>query len=111
MVIKTYSEVEGKEAFDWNKALSAKVISIKTWDELRHKAGDWVTCACGNQCAIIPRSSDTGRPLDELLATLGGGGGDGGFYGAIVRRDKEEALHLLKLIELRSAYLIKELSK
>ena len=108
MAIKTYSEIWGREAFDWNKALSAKVISIKTWDELRHKAGDWVTCACGNQCAIIPRS-ESGRPLDELLATLGGK--DFGFYGAIVRRDKEEALHLLKLIELRSAYLIKELSK
>lgn len=108
MANKTYSEEEGKEAFDWNKALSAKNISNETWEFLEKKARSWTTCACGNQCAILPRMV-SGRPVDYLLATLGGN--DDGFYGAILRRDKVEASHLLRLIEMRSAYLIKNSKK
>ena len=103
----TYSEDQGKEAFDWNKALSVENISGKTWDELAQKAGDWVTCACGNQCAIIPRYED-GEPKDKVLSLLGSAEG---FYGAIKDRDKKYAIELLEMIELRSAVLIKRLSK
>lgn len=107
MANKTYSEDQGKEAFDWKKALSAKRISEITWDELSRRAGDWVTCACGNQCAIIPRH-ENGEPKDKVLALLGG---PQGFYDAIRERDKKYAIELLELIELRSEALIKELSK
>ena len=107
MANKTYSEEKGEEVFDWNKALSAKRISDKTWDELVKKAGDWVTCACGNQCAIIPRNED-GEPKDKVLTLLGG---IEGFFGAIRNRDREYAIELLALIETRSEQLIKKLSK
>ena len=107
MVIKTYSEERGKKAFDWNKALSKKRISKETWKELQKKASDWVTCACGNQCAIIPRWYN-GAPLDDVLTELGS---VHGFYGAVQGRDKEEALHFLEMIEMRSAFLIKKLSE
>lgn len=103
----TYSEEKGKEAFDWNKALSVGDISDKTWAELLKKAVDWVTCACGNQCAIIPRYND-GQPKDKVLTLLGG---VQGFYGAINERDKEYTIELLAMIESRSAHLIKKLSK
>ena len=107
MANKKYSEDKGKEAFDWKKALSAKEISDQTWDELVKKAGDWVTCACGNQCAIIPRYDD-GSPKDKILYVLGG---IEGFYGAIRNRDKENAIDLLAMIEYRSEILIRRLSK
>jgi hypothetical protein len=107
MKIKTYSEDQGKKAFDWNKALSAKSISGKKWDKLLKKAGDWVTCACGNQCAILPRYAD-GEPKDQILSLLGG---IDGFFGAIRNRDKENAIDLLAMIETRSEILIRRLSK
>jgi hypothetical protein len=107
MANKKYSEDKGKEAFDWKKALSAKRISDKKWDELVKKAGDWVTCACGNQCAIIPRYED-GEPKDQILSLLGG---LEGFFGAIRNRDKENAIDLLAMIEYRSEILIRRLSK
>lgn len=107
MAEKTYSENEGEKPFDWNKALSSSVIDSRTWNKLKKLANSWVTCACGNQCAIIPRE-DWGEPVDDILARLGG---IDGFLGAIQNRDKEEALNFLQLIEVRSAYLIKKLSK
>ena len=107
MANKTYSEAKGIGPFDWKKALSKKRISGKTWEELRIKATSWVTCACGNQCAVIPRDV-SGEPRDKVLAVLGG---NEGFYGCIRDRNKKDALYILSLIELRSAHIIKELSK
>ena len=49
-------EREGFESEDW-----------ETWDAA---ANDWVMCACGNQCAVIPRGM-TGAPRDALLSSLG----------------------------------------
>jgi hypothetical protein len=104
---KTYSEKLGLEAFDWRIALSARNISDDAWEAYRLKAVDWTTCACGNQCDIIPRMNN-GRPHDNILAELGG---IHGFYDAISERDKESALDILEMIEIRSAYLIKKLKK
>jgi hypothetical protein len=68
------------------------------------KATDWATCACGNQCAIIPRHPN-GRPEDPLLDDLGLR-----FTMAISTQDEELAKYLLKEIEKRSAKLINELN-
>ena len=99
MNLHTYTESKGHSPFNWLTALTASVI---TWSDLQHRAGDWVTCACGNQCSIISRSSN-GRPMDPLLAQLGGAEG---FYGAISSRDAKLALHYLDLIETHSSHLI-----
>jgi hypothetical protein len=98
----TYSETVGQAPFDWNKFLNKARITDKDWDDAKDRAHKWTTCACGNQCSIIPRD-EIGKPEDELLTTLGG---DDGFFGAIYARDVAEAKHFLELIELRSAYLI-----
>ena len=102
--MKRYSEQKGKEPFDWYEELSKKEISDEKWERLNTLAGDWVTCACGNQCHIIPRKLD-GQPLDEQLSSLGGAYG---FYGAIEQRDTTSALDFLNQIEKRSATLMKE---
>lgn len=100
--MKTYAEKKGEEKFDWHKALSEKDID---WDFLKKKAVSWVTCACGNQCSIIPRNDDD-VPIDATLTRLGG---EGGFYGAIKNKNAKLALDLLALIELRSKQLIDEI--
>ncbi len=102
--LPTYSEKSGKEPFNWFKALSVPSISFSDWKNLIDRSRQWTTCACGNQCYIIPRDS-TGRPIDKILAMLGG---DNGFHGAIRANEAEQALYFLKLIEARSAELIEK---
>ncbi len=101
--MRTYSEKKGYKPFNWYEALNAKHID---WDGLSYKASSWTTCACGNQCDVIPRD-DFGMPYDITLQNLGG---PAGFYGAILKRDKEGALNTLDLIEKRSAFLIQQIN-
>ena len=78
--MKRYSETKSKAPFDWNKALSkdCKDMSEKEAKKLSNLAKSWVTCACGNQCSVIPRGlSNTngdvpkGAPIDDQLRNLG----------------------------------------
>ncbi len=101
---KTYSECKGRPMFDWNAALAKEEISVEEWMDMDTKASDWVTCACGNLCDIIPRY-ENGRPEDEELAMLGIN-----FCSAIENLNKAYALETLALIEQRSATLIKKLT-
>jgi hypothetical protein len=100
----TYSETVGEKPFDWNKFLNKARITEKDWDDATARAHKWTTCACGNQCAVIPRD-EIGKPDDELLVTLGG---DDGFYGAIQNKNVAEAKQFLAMIEVRSSYLIQK---
>jgi hypothetical protein len=100
----TYTESVGLTPFDWNKFLNKSSISKDEWDDAAIRAHKWTTCACGNQCAVIPRD-EIGKPDDELLVTLGG---DDGFYGAIRGKNAAEAKHFLGMIEIRSSYLIQK---
>jgi hypothetical protein len=106
--MKTYAQTEGQKSFDWNKFLNRENISDSEWFEAAARASSWITCACGNQCSVIPRETN-GIPKDKALLALGGG--DGGFYTAIKNRDIESARHLLHMIELRSAFLIEVAKK
>jgi len=104
--MKTYSETQGEPAFNWYKALiDARngLLNVEELYELEHKAGSWVTCACGNQCNIIPRNRD-GSPQDKELAELGLE-----FLSAVTYpyADYEQALEILHKIEIRSAKIIK----
>jgi hypothetical protein len=102
--MKTYSEEKGETPFNWFEFLSQEYISPSDWENARNRSSEWVTCACGNQCAIIPRESD-GEPIDPILKMLGGGSG---FHDAIIAKDSEKALEFLITIEERSKYLIKK---
>ena len=80
--MKKYTETKSKAPFDWFKALSkdCKDMNEKEVKELANKSRDWVTCACGNQCAIIPRGEE-GIPVDKKLHTLGSN-----FHGSGISR-------------------------
>jgi len=104
--MKTYSETKGKEPFDWNAFLE----NPPRRRSLRHRmamdlSGQWVTCACGNLCDIIPRTP-FGIPLDYHLEHLGIM-----FYSDIKDALWERAKNTLNLIEKRSSELIAELTK
>lgn len=97
--MKTYSETRNEPPFDWNKALNEDEIN---WSDLTDRAGSWVTCACGNQCDVIPRK-ECGEPVDSKLARLGLR-----FWARISDENLDAAKSILALIEKRAAELIME---
>lgn len=106
---KTYAESNGIPAFDWNDALDHPGEFI----DLHLKSRDWVTCACGNQCAIIPRHKEAmgfqqrGEPKDDSLSDLGCE-----FHECVLESDYTKAKMILGQIEAHSAILIaQELAK
>jgi len=104
-VKKTYAESERMPPFDWNEFLNSKRISQSDWQYAKDLAEDWVTCACGNQCEIIPRY-DNGEPKDNILYELGII-----FSKRIKDKNKSLAKKCLAEIEERSAILIQEIIK
>ena len=119
--MKTYAEVSKKEKFDWNKFLDERIAeqpkTIKGYYDMpddyikearkRFKkeirmSGEWVTCACGNQCSILDRD-ENGEPVDDELAELGSD-----FYYEVNDLEWKAAKLTLKAIEMRSAELIAE---
>lgn len=65
-----YSVKEGEKYFDWYAFLKQEVFTQDELDDAAGKASDWVTCACGNQCAILDRN-EWGEPEDQKLAEIG----------------------------------------
>lgn len=141
--LKTYSEEQGAKPINWRAWINSEIARIGDRitlgkgehffdsEEMYNRAGQWVTCACGNQCAIIPRQEEeihgrvyVGKPLDVDLARLGLD-----FYqvvadfpGSVFNTEKAtlfpfvgrfvKALEILDKIEARSAVLIdRELRK
>jgi hypothetical protein len=89
--------------FDWNEAL--KHPEGFADGHLSDLAANWVTCACGTQCAIIPRN-DCGVPSDQELMEHGII-----FSARIDKKDWHGAAMALDDIETRSAYLIRDILK
>ena len=59
--------------FNWFKALEKKIDDPSPSDsdeELYKRSSHWATCACGNMCDVIPRTSG-GQPVDDELENLG----------------------------------------
>jgi hypothetical protein len=117
---ETYAEQEGEIPFDWNAFLACdpKTLSTDNASEAREKAHMWATCACGNQCAVLPRC-EQGGPLDPELRSLGYAFANilERVHTAIWEQDYKEAATqmndakaTLALIEVRSATLLKELA-
>lgn len=102
---KTYSEIKGVPAFDWRSVLdTARVHGMEAseHEKIYKLAAGWVTCACGNQCAIIPRNSD-GTPFDSLLSSYGMY-----FANYVLHGEWKDAQETLLSIEHRSKILIAE---
>jgi hypothetical protein len=99
---ETYTESKGLNSFDWNVALQGRKTK-KQWVELEDRASDWITCACGNLCSVIPRRCG-GEPLDFPLKDLGLR-----FYQDILKHRSIDAKKTLRNIEFRSAYLIEKM--
>jgi hypothetical protein len=101
--MKTYAETQWQKKFDWFDELTKaywKEPGVRKKRALRILSMSWTTCACGNQCAMIPRSIQ-GEPKDKLLAALGKR-----FYEYVKGCQWVEAIGTLTLIEHRSAELI-----
>ena len=96
-----YSQHKTGDVFDWNAFLASTDHDTDAWNEAYEYSGSWVTCACGNQCAVLPRDSE-GEPCDKLLSKLGFD-----FHTAIGDEDALQARAILAAIERRSAYLLK----
>lgn len=119
-----YVETKHKPVFNWHHFLRQEDYTHDELDDARDLAVNWVTCAVGHQCAIIPRDED-GWPLDKILQDRGQA-----FYDLLDSWDnaysyhydeeedgkpfnhkayQEKALALLLEIEQRSAELIQQI--
>lgn len=107
---RTYCETQNAQPFDWWEFLDlADAGKIAKHSPEHDVAGGlalgWTTCACGAQCAVIPRHKN-GKPKDMELTRLGSN-----FYAHIRFGEWKSARATLRAIEARSAQLIAELSQ
>ena len=103
--MKTYSETQGKKFFDWNQFLeNPPLFSSEKHLDACDLSCEWVTCACGNLCDIIPRNR-IGAPKDYHLEKLGMM-----FHQFIDDGEWQKAKETLAKIEKRSEELIAKLS-
>lgn len=104
---KTYAEKRGVQPFNWNWFLLKARMGLYPFgapEAVKIRAQDWVTCACGNQCAAIPRHDEEcllGVPCDHDLKMHGID-----FFQAVSAREWKTAMKVLKAIEKRSAELL-----
>lgn len=113
---KTYAEQKGERKFNWYKFLHQKKnYCFSHMFQAWQLAKNWTTCACGNQCKIIPRYED-GEPKDHLLNNLGINFYDlidemyyASVYNINYDHIKADALLVLDKIEARSKLIIKRI--
>lgn len=106
MNTKPFSVTRGEQYFDWNaflKRAEKNKVTDKELSEAEGLACGWVTCACGNLCAAIPRSGAV--PRDRKLADLGGN-----FADYVCDANWRKAKACLKQIEERSAELLEKIA-
>ena len=101
----TYTESESEIPFDWNEFLNKETRTVTEWVYASALSKLWTTCACGNQCNVIPRGMG-GNPKDSLLSDLGIL-----FCANIGYQEIEYAKDTLAKIEVRSAQLIEALNQ
>ncbi len=108
----TYAEYNGKAPFNWVAFLNKKKYTEAELDEADRLASGWVTCACGNLCAALPRSSG-GVPADRDLQVLGDVFStkisrlkEAFHCGGVLQWPQRAALEVLAKIESRSEELL-----
>lgn len=115
--MKNYTTTKGELPINWSKLLNRDCKTMEYYEtvEMSSNASSWVTCACGNQCAIIPRDEGTSKPNDTKLRNLGLR-----FYNNIqhmsayvsdkkidlANKHRRKAINTLNKIEKRSSELI-----
>lgn len=113
---KIYCQERIEKIIDWwDRIEQIPYVDIKTLENWVNESNSWVTCACGNQCAIIPRDK-MGEPEDYVLFDLGMKFNDL-MEGVLNIIDDPAALddninylkYTLENIEKRSAYLIEKI--
>ena len=101
--IRTYSETQNSAPIDWTDRLT-QALQTKPDEQTANlyitESLSWVTCACGNTCAALPRN-ENGMPEDVKLRRLGVT-----FNEKIERRQWQKALDTLVKIEKRSTKLL-----
>lgn len=98
-----YSQSKAQEAINWHLVVERALTGDLTDDEqiaYTSYAANWVTCAVGNQCQIIPRTTGA-WPEDDRLYYLGTG-----FSNAFRDGEYGYAKRILGVIEWRSSQLI-----
>jgi hypothetical protein len=98
--------------FDWFAFLNQDIESVSEdyFDEANSLADNWVTCACGQLCKVLPRGSGN-HPMDEELYNLGM---DFAYEidnlrDSRVNKDKLKALETLNKIEARTTLLLEQM--
>lgn len=124
-----YSITKKEEFIDWNSEIKkVRIRNLDKLEDLSYLSENWVTCACGNQCAAIPRIQSVpfmGRPKDQHLAELGTifaeimknlyfhAADCDSFQDKRVKREfkelKTKALFTIELIERRSTEILSDL--
>lgn len=103
---QTFAESKGQAPFDWNGFLDRAIAEAVSQTEIRKTKElslEWVTCACGNQCADIPRDVD-GVPLDKWSRILGAQ-----FADDVCEGEWHAAQLTLAQIEARSHELLEQM--
>jgi hypothetical protein len=102
----TFAQTQNQPPFDWHAFLDSAIAGKPVYIEnARYLASKWVTCACGNQCAVIPRGWK-GEPLDPELKEMGLH-----FFKDIECNQWERAKRTLSAIEARSTAILEGLAK
>ncbi len=103
MSLPSYAVFNDMPPFDWLAFLERAIAKTASDEEIRNAVAlgrSWVTCACGNQCASLPRDS-IGAPIDEALHRDGAN-----FTYEVFNHQWPKAVETLKRIERRSAQLL-----
>lgn len=105
----SFAEANGKKPFNWHKFIELGILDQLTQEQKEKGimlAKSWVTCACGNQCKLIPREEFIkGRPDDDILYSLGN------LFAILVKIERyESAKFIIKKIEKRSSQIINEIN-
>lgn len=96
---------KAKKKFNWLVKLNALVrrkrpLTDEEYYNLRFRAAQWPTCACGQLCAALPRDCDA-EPKDGELSQLGLR-----FYDKVAAKRWRGARATFRKIETRSAKLL-----
>lgn len=114
----TYVEQCEYDAFNWNAFLNKPKFTGRELKDAESLANNWVTCACGNQCATLPRGP-SGCPDDDTLVEQGHNfadcikqmskalNGNTHVNLKLLEAQRQRAKETLALIEERAAKLLK----
>jgi hypothetical protein len=98
--------------FDWFAFLNQDIESVSEdyFDEAKSLADNWVTCACGQLCKVLPRGNRN-SPADDKLYDLGMDFARdiNNLKDTRQNKDRLKALETLNKIEARTTLLLEQM--